>query len=241
MPGAYGELFLRFFYDPDVIGTVNEFLTISGSVKIIGSHLNEQFKPTRPSRNDTRYLSCLKSWIGNFTAVHNQFREHMFLTPYSANQIHLNSLEIPPKRVLTFRPAQGQQSDHVLLDFVKPRFSTFLSNPLLVVAMSRFCVDMTITFVPMLNKKLVRLFNGYTFKFDRPIAENYGNFQHYFYLNHVPDPKSPIRSIDQNGNFFLKWWFFLSLVEAIVFKSGCLGYSYSFTNFGVLAKGDLPN
>jgi len=192
-----------------------------------------------------QYVSCPKSWIGSISSIPADFVNYLYITPYLANKIHLSSLDPHPVRVLTLRPAQGQQSEGVFLDFVRPRFSRFLTNSQMVVAMSRFITKFVIPWVPHLPYQLELIFHGYYFESSLPLRDNYLNFVTHF-EKRFPSFKSQkqyewVRPFDHNGNFFLKWWFFLAFVEYTLSLNLCLPYDREFTCFACLARKSQPS
>jgi len=220
--------FFVFFYDKQCVGYAKEFVTMCGSTTILTGFKSVKYFQSKGENN--------KSWVGSVNFIDPGHLNYLFLTPYLANVKHLQSLKPAPKRILTLRPAQGQQSDGVYIDFVKGRFSRFLTNSMMVVALSRFCVHQVINFVPHLPKRIEFLFHGFVYVDSYPISQNYQRFVDLF-LAHTSchfdiEPLKGIRVYDVNENFFLKWWFFLALVEHILHLMDKLDYSYDQTCFG---------
>jgi len=237
MPGDYGELFLRFFYDDTMVGYARDFRI--KNVKIVSYTPRGWFTAHHPLTNsdgsirDKIFKDCPKSWVSSVSIEVKDPKNKLVITPYLANAIELRRSN-PQLRVLTLRPSQGQQAQDVIIDFVKPVFSRFINNTSMVVAMSRFCNSMTIPWVCKAPSPIMNLLSGYRYLDDQPISANYVKFVDLFagrLAGNCPDSLSWVKCRDHNGDFFLKWWFFLQLVERCLALSDSLPYPLSDTLF----------
>jgi len=235
MHGSYGELFLRFFYDSVTVGTVCDFPDLGNFVSInydsgvVRSKLRRYSAPPKTGL----YSGCGKSSIGNISSVNVDYLDRLFITPYLANAIHLKNLHFPPHCVHTFRPAQGQQCDKTYVDFVRDRASKFITNTQCVVALSRHVLHLQIGFVPRLPKREETIMAGFTFNDSDSISKNYNEFVSYYnyrlgcggqyvHKNIEVTVVDNVAKWDVNNDFFLKWWFFLALVQRILNRNNCL-------------------
>lgn len=223
MKGVYGEFFLKYFYDPRFDELLSSYYGRFDTVFIL-KHFSD-VQAFHPSQGDNK-----KSYQSDFNVTKKVIQVSgcpLVLVPYTAEKVsydeHKSSSGLFPHRTLTFRPAQGQQANSVFLNFVKPTFSKFLTNTSCLVAMSRHINSLRIHFVPDLPKSYFRLLVGYEYDDSATISVNFEAFQHHFkYRNlELPEDERSI-TVDHNGDFILKWWFFLALLERALFNSVCI-------------------
>jgi len=119
----------------------------------------------------------------------------------------------------------------------------FFTNTSMVVAMSRFQLRFAVSFIPLLPSNYVACLMGYDYQDLMTVSDNYESFKSLFMANMRMYPamfSDDFRPYDHNGDFFLKWWFFLACVERCwVYQMACLGqpsYGFEFTAFRTLAQ-----
>jgi len=243
MKGPYGDLFLRHFYDVTFDFTFHSFLSSCSSFNFL-SHFS-MVASRHPCKEDGFGSSFKDSYLTTNTRTFSFIfppRDTLTLTPYLAEKARLDAIvkdaSVNNCRVLTFRPAQGQQSPRVFINFVKPRFSKFLTNTSVLVAVSRHVHFLSFAFMPDLPKAYAKLIVGYVYKDSISVGHNYASFvshcvQNFNNKNLVADPKFGRDLLhDHNGDFFLKWWFYLALLERVCLISNKLNYPYEMTAFG---------
>lgn len=250
MPNPYGEFFLQFFYDlrcnavllnafPDF---VRHFNLLDHYTAFVARH------PCQADGGEFRGMGT--SWLNDmyepgkigFSLFTSKCAPTMVVTPYIA-QATLLRKRYAFLRALTLRPAQGQQSEHVMLDFVRGDYSPFFTNTSMVVAMSRFQSQFTVSFVPRLPDNFAMCLAGFDYKDLQTVSDNYDSFVNMFNANRIrnmglfPDSFS---AYDHNNDFFLKWWFFLACAERLwVQQSSACGipiYNYEMTSFKILRE-----
>jgi len=245
MPTAYSDFFLDFFYKKVPLKSVYtiDCEGVSRCFKIFGH--NTSFKARHPHYTDPHYVrSSPKSYVGNF--IPEGFfpaDKFLVLTPYTAHASMIShSIYKDRIRVLTLRPAQGQQDDFVLLDMVKPNLTQFFTNCLMDVALSRFCNYMCLTFVPALPRYLLYPIAGYFYNEQAAVFANYQRFVKQYADNVEALKVSPAEGFDytdlalydHNGHFFLKWYFFLCVLEYVLCRVDALPYAKKFCAFGYI-------
>jgi hypothetical protein len=249
MRGLAGDLFLRHFYDTSFDLTFHSFFPSTTSFEFLTHH---SFVSARhPTPADKLGATLNKSYLTNVTKfnqfVHAPGGDWLTIVPYLAEKARLDKASLISKnhpRILTFRPAQGQQSRNVFIHFVKPRFSKFLTNTSCLVALSRFVEKLIICFVPDLPKSFKDLVTGYVYRDSFSVGVNYTSFVQLCVTNFnnkykVADPKFGRDSLlDHNGDFFLKWWFYLALLERISLMANKLPYCYEMTAFANCIPGN---
>jgi len=246
MPNPYGEFFLQFFYDLKCSSVLlNAFPELTRYVSFL--HHYSTFEARHPTLADGKIFRGKEtSWLNDmYDPVYmgdNPVKYDLIVTPYIA-QLTLIRAMFPDIRVLTLRPAQGQQAKHVFLDFVRGGYSPFFTNTSMVVAMSRFQLRFAVSFIPLLPSNYVACLMGYDYQDLMTVSDNYESFKSLFMANMRMYPamfSDDFRPYDHNGDFFLKWWFFLACVERCwVYQMACLGqpsYGFEFTAFRTLAQ-----
>jgi len=242
MRGLIGDLFLRHFYDSSFDSTFHSYFPSITSIRIFMHH---HFATARHPGYHDRLGHTLSTSYMTHRDEANQFYHApggnwLTLVPYLAEKARLDSISkvsTCPSRVLTFRPAQGQQAQNVFINFVKPRFSKFLTNTCCLVALSRFTDTLSINFIPDLPKAYRDLVSGYVYRDSLSVGLNYASFVQTCAANFVnkykvADPKFGRDNLhDHNGDFFLKWWFYLALLERICLMANKLDYCYEMTAF----------
>jgi len=212
MPDAYGKLFLDFFYHNAVPYAFNDcpgFLEIASVFDVLNE---DKGKPI--SGGDTHSLSNAISMNSILLHHERNFAQNtLMIVPYAAQQkfYKVNQSILGDARVLTLRPSQGTEADHVYFDPVSVRPSRkFISNNVMVVVLSRFKrrLFLSHTYVPNLEEQNLQ------FKFDpsTPIWTNYQRFVASFDRSKVG-----LSYLDDNGDFKYKWVFFLALLEKFAF------------------------
>jgi hypothetical protein len=242
MKGLIGDLFLRHFYDTSFDSTFHSYFPSTTSFRILTHHYFARAR--HPGNLDKLGHQLEKSYLTHRNEL-NQFYHApggnwLTLVPYLAEKARLDKISkvsTCPVRVLTFRPAQGQQAQNVFINFVKPRFSRFLTNTCCLVALSRFVENLVINFIPDLPKAYKDLVSGYVYRDSFSVGINYASFvqtcaTNFVNKHKIADPKFGRDNLhDHNGDFFLKWWFYLAVLERISLMANKLNYCYEMTAF----------
>lgn len=234
MRGLYGELFLKHFYDSSFDETLHHYLAVFTSFKIHSHYGSVVAMHSKKKGFEKSYMCGAGS-----TSVSKPMAGALNLVPYLAEKDRLDAFNTGD-RVLTFRPVQGQQSDVVFINFVKPRFSKFLNNTCCLVAMSRHITQLHLLFLPDLPKAYREIADKFKYVDTLSVRVNYNTFVEHCIINFnvkhkLVDAKlTRAGLVDHNGDFFLKWWFFLALVERCVCYAGKLPYDYKYTAFASL-------
>jgi len=132
----------------------------------------------------------------------------MVITPYIAQQ-----KKYKLKKCITIANVQGLAYKSTLIDLVKPVSTGFIDNQKAIVALSRFKEKFTIAYnVPI----PFQWFPGYVFDPSIDMKDDYA----LFVESHKGSPQlTDVKYIDSNGDFVLKWAYFVGVIEYIVRKN----------------------
>jgi len=188
MPKSYSELFYSFFYAKASAGKAVD-LAIDCVSFLLGY---EKALPVKESGS---------SYSGH---VFNKRHLSHYVTPYLAQEKFAKLLG-----GITVSKVQGLSGETVLFDIVQPWFTNFIDNQMIVVALSRFSKHLFIGYTCPIP---FQFFPGYNFDPGIDIWEDYSAFVSFF----VPPTGEVSDYFDANGDFFLKWAYFIALLEYAV-------------------------
>jgi len=199
MPEPYNKLFLDFFY----AGQCNYTMEDVGVVELSRVFLNYPMPPRGLLRDGK---SAYSEESLRYFRMSSPKKGSIIVTPYLAQADRLRKQSSKLVRVTTVRPIQGNEADNVYFDTTTESPTKFLTNHMMVVALSRFKKRMHVVGEYKLPKTWVH--RPFIYDPSATISDNYAVFMSVVKTSVWPDGP-----YDIDGGHKLKWFFFLDAVR----------------------------
>jgi len=199
MPEPYNKLFLDFFYACQCNYTMADV-----GVAELSRVFSNYPMPQRVLLRDGKSAYSEESLL--YFRRNTPKKESIIITPYLAQAERLRKQMARSLRITTVRPIQGNEADHVYFDTTTESPTKFLTNHMMVVALSRFKKRMYVVGEYKLPNNWVH--RPFVYDPSATISDNYSVFMSVVKTSVWPDGP-----YDIDGEHKLKWFFFLDAVR----------------------------